>query len=364
MPAVEPGSKVLVSGANGFIAVWVVRLFLEAGYTVRGTVRSESKAGYLRTMFENYGQKFEVVVVEDITKPGAFDTAVKGMDAIAHTASPFHFEADDPNGVHPKNSVILLPTDRCHILIEELIEPAVHGTVGILESTLKNAPDVKRVVVLSSCASVSNPSDFGILNESNWNLENIEEVKNLGKKASQPAKYRASKTLAERAAWDFVAKNKGEIKWDLVTLCPPFVFGPVLHDVSSPAALNTSVKDVYESLLGGTKTPEQLQNFQGSWVDVRDVALAHVRALERPEAAGKRFIISSSNFVWQDWFDAANTLSIPGVNVPKGEPGAGAKVTHRHVYDTTRAKEELGIKFIDMKTTAKDMIDDFKKRGW
>lgn len=68
MPAVPPGSKVLVSGANGFIAVWVVRDLLERGYSVRGTVRSEGKATHIRKLFESYGDKFEVAIVSDITK--------------------------------------------------------------------------------------------------------------------------------------------------------------------------------------------------------------------------------------------------------------------------------------------------------
>lgn len=95
----------------------------------------------------------------------------------------------------------------------------------------------------------------------------------------------------------------------------------MLHDVASPAALNTSVRDFYDTVLRGTKTPEQLATFHDSWVDVRDVADAHVNALERPEAGGQRFIVSAGefsrpraslrsfmaymasqgNFVWQDW---------------------------------------------------------------
>ncbi|KZT25509.1 NAD(P)-binding protein [Neolentinus lepideus HHB14362 ss-1] len=116
MPAVIPPSKVLVTGANGYIAIWVVRRLLEKGYSVRGIVRSESKAEHLRQLFNEYGGKHEVVVVEDITKEGTFDEAVKDIDAIEHTASPFHLLADDPN---------------------EFIEPAVKGTLGVLQSALK-----------------------------------------------------------------------------------------------------------------------------------------------------------------------------------------------------------------------------------
>lgn len=100
MPAVPPPARVLVTGANGYIAVWVVKTLLDRGYSVRGTVRSESKTEHLRKIFKSEidSGKLELIIVEDITVPGAFDDAVKDVDAIEHTASPFHFKADDPNG--------------------------------------------------------------------------------------------------------------------------------------------------------------------------------------------------------------------------------------------------------------------------
>ncbi|KAJ6512297.1 hypothetical protein DFH09DRAFT_877724, partial [Mycena vulgaris] len=121
MPAISSG-KVLVSGANGFIAAWVVRSLLEEGFSVRGAVRSEAKCAHLRKTFHSYGDKFELVVrlspltIDPVVfKDGAFDEAVQGVDAIEHTASPFHLNADEP---------------------EELITPAIQGTLGILRSAL------------------------------------------------------------------------------------------------------------------------------------------------------------------------------------------------------------------------------------
>lgn len=119
MPTISAPAKVLVSGANGYIAIWVVRTLLEKGYSVRGTVRSADKGQHLKETFSHYDTgKLELVVVEDITmvclkwllsrhidvdiytmvQEGAFDEAVKGVDAILHTASPFHLDAEDPNG--------------------------------------------------------------------------------------------------------------------------------------------------------------------------------------------------------------------------------------------------------------------------
>ena len=110
MPEVPAPAKVLVTGANGYIAVWVVRTLLSHGYTVRGTVRSHSKTTFLKNLFKSEvdGGKLELVVVEDFTKGGAFDEVVKGVDAIEHTASPFHFKADDPNGEITFTAVVFL----------------------------------------------------------------------------------------------------------------------------------------------------------------------------------------------------------------------------------------------------------------
>ena len=113
MVAVSSPAKVLVTGANGYLAVWVVQKYLDAGYSVRGTVRSLSRSAFLKEQFAGYGERFELVLVEDITKDGAFDEAVKGVDAIAHTASPFHYNVTEPDGTsnprrpHPTSDAFL-----------------------------------------------------------------------------------------------------------------------------------------------------------------------------------------------------------------------------------------------------------------
>ena len=86
MPVVAAPARVLVSGVNGYLGIWVAEAYLSEGYTVRGTVRSVERAEqHLRKTFAQYGDKFELVEVEDITAPGAFDDAVKGIDVVAHT---------------------------------------------------------------------------------------------------------------------------------------------------------------------------------------------------------------------------------------------------------------------------------------
>ncbi|KAJ4474488.1 D-lactaldehyde dehydrogenase [Lentinula aciculospora] len=353
MPGSVPsGSKVLVTGANGYIAAWVVRTLLEKGYAVRGTVRSEAKGTHLKKIFADYKDKFETVVVEDITKEGAFNQAIKGVNAIAHTASPFHFKADDP---------------------QELIGPAVNGTLSVLKSALNNSA-IRRIVITSSTAAIiSMLPDRKVFSEVDWNDQAIEEVKTQGKNASQASKYRASKTLAEKAAWDFYKVSNTNRSWDLVVLNPPYVFGPLIHDISSPSALGTSAGDWYNSVVRpdmGGKTIEAITTVGGGWVDVRDIALAHVLALQKQEAGGERLLISKGEFVYQDFIDVANALSpspIPShTDLPKGSPGAGKEFVPKIVYDPSKASRILGPELVyhTIEETTKDTLADFERRGW
>ncbi|KAH9855687.1 NAD-P-binding protein [Lenzites betulinus] len=343
MPAISTG-KVLVTGANGYIAVWVVKSLLDAGFAVRGTVRSESKAGHLRKIFASYGDKLEIVVVDDITKEGAFDAHVTDVDAIAHTASPFHLKADDP---------------------DELILPALHGTLGVLRSARAHGAHVRRVVVTSSVAAImhSNPHPGQplVLTEADWNDEDVATTRALGRAADGAVKYRASKSLAERAAWDFVEKEGKALGWDLVVLNPPYVFGPVLHEVGSAEELNQSAHDWYVNVVKSPLDDEARASVGASWVDVRDIAQAHVLALLKPEASGSRFVISSSAFKWQDWVNAAHEFE---PSIPANPSYDRSKADFPLTYDNTKARTVLGIKFRTIEETTKDTLEDLKAHGW
>ncbi|KAF9482945.1 D-lactaldehyde dehydrogenase [Pholiota conissans] len=350
MPTINKGDKVLVSGANGYIAMWIVRTLLERGYSVRGTVRNEVKAEFMKAYFSGlgFGDNFETVVVDDIEKEGAFDEAVKGVDAIEHTASPFHPRAKTA---------------------DEFIQPAVRGTLGMLASALKNGSQLKRVVVTSSCAAVMMPPPSPkVFTEKDWNLEAPKAIEEQGDKAPPMTIYRASKTLAERSAWDFVEKHKSEIKWDLSVINPPFVFGPPIHDVNSISSLNTSVQLWIDMVTSTTPKSAQALLDSNAWVDVRDVALAHVLALEVDAAGGERVVVAEGSWIWQEWLDIANSLpSNPFSTHPlyKGEPDL-LKDEKKYLisYDTCKEHSIFGIKFHTKLETTKDTLEDFAKRGW
>ncbi|KAI0691865.1 NAD-P-binding protein [Cytidiella melzeri] len=342
MPAVQ-GGKVLVTGANGFVAVWLVKKLLDKGYAVRGTVRCAFKGVYLTKLFGEYGDSFEVVVVEDITKDGAFDEAVRGVDAIVHTASPFHFNADHP---------------------DEIVGPATAGTTSVLNSAMKHGTSVKRVVVTSSTAAILNilPKPR-LLTETDWNRWASKECEEKGRNASQLAKYCSSKAEAELTTWDFVAKNESQLKFDVTVLCPPFVYGPVLHEVSKVENLNTSSADWYDTVVKGGKDNDALVSGGSEWIDVRDIALAHVLALQKVDAGGERIIISAGKWVWQDWVSAAHTIdkSLSAGNTAY-DP---SKATYMDQYDASKASRILGMEhYIGIEQCSKDILAQYKEKGW
>lgn len=188
MPVAPSASTVLVTGASGYIAVHVVHQALKAGFNVVGTVRSEEKGRYLEQLFaKQYPGKFRHAIVADIEQPGGFDEAVKGVQAVLHTASPFHFNSEGK-------------------ALDALVNPAVNGTKSVLKSIKDHGTEVKRVVLTSSFAAILDPSNKTPkeYTEKDWNESSPANSAKEGNSQNPMDAYRASKSMAERAAWDFV----------------------------------------------------------------------------------------------------------------------------------------------------------------
>lgn len=256
---------VLVTGGTGYVAGWVIVELVKRGYKVRTTVRSVAKEGQVRAATERGGVSAADLqfAIADLTNDDGWDAAVAGCDYVLHVASPLGSGSErDP---------------------ESLIRPAREGTLRVLRAAVKAG--VKRVVLTSSCGAAT-PVVMGaetISDEETW---------------SDPTKqdpYRRSKTLAERAAWDFMEAEGG--KTEFATVLPSGVFGPVL----SREALG-SVQFIQRMLDG--RLP-RIPNVGLSIIDVRDLAVAHVDAMKAPGAAGQRLIING-DFMWMK--DIAATL--------------------------------------------------------
>ncbi|KAF4979707.1 hypothetical protein FZEAL_4135 [Fusarium zealandicum] len=340
-------TKVLLTGGSGFIAAHLLEQLLEKDYAVVTTVRSESKAQKIRDAFPDKAKdgKLEVVIVPDIAQPSAFDEVAKtpGLDAVLHTASPFHFNITDPK--------------------KDLIDPALIGTTGILKALHASAPSVKRVVITSSFASILDEDKFKdpstTFTEKSWNPITIDDINR-----SPASAYRASKTLAERAAWDFVAEQKPS--FDLVTVCPPLVLGPVSKHLATLESINTSNERVVNMLRGEWKEGIPTCMPVPLWIDVRDAARAHVRGLEEPSAGGKRL------FATAGWFTHREFASIVRSNfpefadqVPGPEVAGGDLAPKDQIFkiNTDETNKLLGIEWISLEKSLVDLVRSLKELG-
>lgn len=326
-------TTVFVSGATGFIAQHIDKLLLEKGYKVVGTVRSAAKGDHLSKLLNSPNFSYEIV--PDVEKVGAFDEALKKHPEVTvflHTASPFHFKATDVE--------------------EELLKPAVNGTKNALSAIQKYGPQITNVVVTSSYAAVStaekelDPSH--VVTEESWNEISWEDAKK-----DPVAGYRGSKKFAEKAAWDFVAAEKPKFTINYVN--PSFVFGPQAFDSEVKDNLNTSSEILNQLLKLTADSP--VPAVKGGFVDVRDVAKAHLVAFEKP-IANERLILNADRFTGQDLLDVLNA-EFPDLKgkIPVGEKGAGAGIIKTlSKIDNSKTKELLGFPLIDLSTTVSDSI--------
>ncbi|KAJ8143556.1 hypothetical protein OY671_003314 [Metschnikowia pulcherrima] len=308
-------TSVFVSGATGFIAQHIVQLLLSEGYSVVGTVRSAEKGDHLTKLFNS--DKFSYEIVPDVEPVGAFDEALKKHPEVTvflHTASPFHFKATNVE--------------------EELLKPAVNGTKNALSAIKKYGPQITKVVVTSSYAAIATAELSG---------------------------YRGSKKFAEKAAWDFVAAEKPNFTINYVN--PSFVFGPQAFDSEVKDELNTS-SEFINSFLKMTGN-EPVPAFKGGFVDVRDVAKAHLVAFEK-DSSNQRLLLNSGRVTGQDIADVLND-NFPSLKgkIPVGKPGSGEEIgAGMCKIDNSKTRDILGFPLIDLKTSVVDSVEQiFKARG-
>ncbi|CAO3674667.1 unnamed protein product [Umbelopsis ramanniana] len=291
------GELVLVTGANGFVGSHVSRELLSKGYRIRVAVRSQSKADDIAKVNPQHKDHIESVIVPDITAPGAFDKAVQGsVSYVMHIASPFTFDIKDNE--------------------KDLLLPALEGTKNILQAA-STQKSIKRVIITSSFAAVVDVSK-GLrpgytYTEKDWNPATWDEAC----KSDNPGfVYCASKKFAEEAGWDFIKKQKPS--FDIATICMPMVYGPVAHHVDSLDHLNESSAQIWQIVNGKSdKIPETV--FPG-FVDVRDVAVAHVAALTTPSASNSRYLVSAGIYRFEQVTAIVNK-KWPDRKLPEGDTG-------------------------------------------
>ena len=334
---------VCVTGASGFIAAHITKELLAEGYHVRGTVRKSANNYPFLLSLPGANERLELMEAELLSE-GSYDRAVTGCDYVIHTASPYQMNVKDPQ--------------------RDLVDPAVNGTEAILESCLKSG-SVKRVVFTSSIAAITDEAENDkVFTEKDWNtMSSLER---------NP--YHYSKTLAERDAWDFIMRKRPG--FDLVVINPFMVIGPSL----SPS-LNTSNR-IIRDLMSGVYPC--IMDLNWGFVDVRDVAKAHIRAMETKAAKG-RYLCAAEAMHLRELVSLLKTSGFSNYSLPKidlsGKVGSllmkalsftlprdtGMYIrinTGRTMrYDNSKIQRDLAISFRDVKQSIIETVADMIKWG-
>ena len=323
--------RVVLTGANGFLGSHILSDLLDNGFFVRSIVRSQAKADTLLQNFSSYKSQMDFGIVEDMTLPGAFDSVVKSIppfDTVIHQASPFMLRTFTDNS--------------------EVLDPAMKGTIELLKAVKAHAPEVKRVIYTSSCAAIINftapiaTTPRKVYTEKDWNpVKHSEAIAgDIG------TAYRASKKFAELAAWNFVDENKPN--FDLVTLCPPMIYGPLTHtsSISNIKDLNESNFRIYNAFFNSAKDAPLPPNGVHMFVDVRDLAIAHRLAATTPGAGGQRIIVSARAISSQDISDILrkNFQELES-RTPLGKVGISSLPENAYYIENKQARKILGCEF-------------------
>ncbi|KAF5492473.1 Ketoreductase azaE [Colletotrichum siamense] len=323
--------KVFLTGASGFLGAHCLSLLLDGGHDVVVAVRSDSKGRDILALHPDSGLQLSYIVIPDMTVNGAFDKAIQAeptLEAVIHTASPFHFQSKDAE--------------------TEMLNPAIRDTKSLLSAVAAYAPNVKRVVITSSVAAAVNiKAPPPVLTPEMWNPITREEA------SSNPFfAYLASKTFAEKAAWDFVNDKKPHFA--LSTILPPLILGPVVHHLDNLGSINTS-NSAFVDIIDGKWKDSIPPTGSPQWVDVRDAAFAHVQALIVPEAAGKRFLLYAGDFsnaeiariARDDFPELADKVP---ANIESDVTAADASI------DAGLSKDILGVKYRSLNNSVVDSI--------
>ena len=264
--------KVLVTGASGFIAEHCIIELLKNGYSVKGSLRSMNREQEVRDAVktETDDTKLEFCKL-DLLEDDGWEDAMRDCDYLMHVASPF---------------VIEDPKDE-----NELIKPAKEGTLRALNAAKKAG--IKRVVLTSSVAAVNSHMMSGTSDHTTWTDINSKYV----------TPYQKSKTIAEKAAWDFYNNQDNSNKMEMAVINPGGVMGPQLGN-----DLGGASTQIVSQLISG-KFP-MIPALSFPFIDVRDVAILHLKAMTTPDADGKRFIAAHSKPTWM--YEVAEVLSAAG----------------------------------------------------
>ncbi|GAA0776010.1 NAD-dependent epimerase/dehydratase family protein [Roseibium denhamense] len=345
---IPTSTPVLVTGATGYVAGWIIKDLLEAGVTVHAAVRDPDNADKLKHLTDIAAASKGTLrfFKSELLERGSFADAMSGCSVVFHTASPFTLNVKNPQ--------------------RDLIDPAVNGTRNVLE-TAASTPSVKRVVVTSSCVAIYTDAidcakaPGGVLTEEIWNT--------TASLSYEPYSY--SKTMAEKEAWKIAEKSPG---FRLVTINPSLVIGPALAKKPTSESFN-----IVRQMGDGTAKMGAPKIGLGV-VDVRDLSKAHLAAAFRDDAEG-RHIVSGHNTNILELGKSliekyGDTYPVPRKSVPKWAVwllgpmlnGISRRFVTNNVdipwkADNSKSRTRLGVTYRPLKVSMEDMFQQMIDAG-
>lgn len=338
---IDKTKPVMVTGATGYVAGWLVKKLLEEGMTVHAAVRNPDNKDKVQHLDEIAAKSSGSIKYfkSDLLAEGSYAEAMEGCQLVYHTASPFTLEVKDPQ--------------------TQLIDPAVNGTRNVLEEANKSG-SVKRVVLTSSCAAIYTDAaecaqyPNGEITEEMWNTTASLDY--------QPYSY--SKTMAEKEAWKIA---EAQDRWDLVVINPSFVLGPFLNPKFTTSESFSIMKQMGD---GAFKSGAPKMGI--GVVDVRDLAVAHYNAGFKPAAEG-RHIASGHNTNFYEMGMVLNEkygdeyplpkkaapkwlimLIGPMINKAMSRKMLRNNVNHEWKGNNNKSREKLGVEYRSLAETLND----------
>ncbi|KAI8623950.1 NAD(P)-binding protein [Xylariaceae sp. FL1651] len=319
-------SKIFITGTTGFIGSHVAGVALKAGHHVRLSIRKTEQQSGLEKLFAPYLAQVEFVVVPDITNTDRLREVLAGIDHVWHIASPLPGAGPD--------------------IRSDYVEPAVRGTIAVLEAAHTHKT-VKKVVVMSSILSLT-PMDVSygqdlLVTGNTGDVISVDlDMSFSDGFKGRFEKYHASKILAHQAYRDWVKQHQPGFV--TISLHPTFVAGPDL--------VQDKAEDIrgVNSLLWSALHSEQA-SVPAVFVDVRDVAIAFIRALEENIRTGSEYILSTHPFTWQDVVDFVKAR-YPALELKLAPP-----FNIFMAVDNKPAEHDLKMSWRPMETLVSSVID-------
>ncbi|KAI5387949.1 hypothetical protein KIW84_073876 [Lathyrus oleraceus] len=339
----EEAKVVCVTGASGYIASWIVKFLLQRGYTVKATVRDPSNPNKVNHLLKLDGAKERLQLFKaDLLEDGSFDSAIQGCHGVFHTASPVQFGVDDPQVKSP--SFHRVNNNKNNIMFswfqKEIIDPAVKGTMNVLKSCAKS-PSVKRFVFTSSIVTAlysGKPRNPEAVVDETW-FSNPDFLRN------KKMWYQFAKTLAEEVATKFLTENN----IDCIVMNPAMTIGPLLQPEINESS--TLILD----LINGSET---FTNAAVAWINVKDVAIAHILAYEDSSASG-RYCLSERVIHFSELTKILGHM-YPTLQIPNK---CADDKPLKQIFQVSKEKaKKLGVEFIPLEVSLKEIVESLKEK--